>query len=184
MAEDFSVVGRADWSGILGLTLGSSLYLGNLGQGRTFGAGDPVDARTMIWEGHVEYRPPGLDARALLAVADVDELAEMNRLKGLTGSASAGCRLVGGYAQLGYDLLNRAATFHQLNPFFRYETLDTQAAVPRGFDSNSANDTTTLTPGLSYKPRPQIVGKTDYQIREDSASAGVNRLNVALGDLF
>ena len=184
MAEDFSVVGRADWSGILGLTLGASLYVGNSGHGRTLGAGDPVDARTMIWEGHVAFRARGFDARALLAVADVDQAAELNRLKGLTGTASVGRRLSGAYAQLGYDLLNRAATSHQLVPFFRYETLDTQAAVPRGFESNPANDTTVLTLGLSWKPRPQIVAKTDYQIREDGASAGVNQFNVALGYLF
>ncbi len=76
MAEDLSAAGRADWSGILGPTLGTSLYLANSGQGRTLGAGDPVDARTMIWEGHVEYWLRGLDAHALLAVADVDEAAE------------------------------------------------------------------------------------------------------------
>ncbi len=96
----------------------------------------------------------------------------MRRLKGLTGSASVGRRLAGGYAQLGYDLLNRSATSRQLIPFFRCETLDAQAAVPRGFDSNPANDTTILTHGLSGKLCPQIVAKTDCQIREDGASAG------------
>ncbi len=184
VAEDFSVVGRVDWNGVLGLTLGSSLYVGNSGHGRALPSGAVVDARTLIWEGHVEYQARGLDVRGLLAVADVDEAAGLNALQDLTGDSSIGERLQGGYVQVGYDVLNTSPTGHQLVPFVRYEAVNTQAEVPLGFSANPTNDVTILTLGLSWKPLPQIVGKVDYQIQGTEAETGVDQVNVALGYLF
>ena len=184
VAESFSVVGRVDWTGILGLTAGTSLYVGNSGHGRALASGTVVDARTLIWEGHVGYQARGLDVRALLAVADVDDVAALNELKSLSDSSSIGERLQGGYVQVGYDLLNRSTTTHQLIPFLRYESVDTQSQVPVGFASNPANDGTSLTLGLSWKPLPQIVGKADYQLYKNEAGSGVDQFNVALGYLF
>ncbi len=184
VAESFSVVGRVDWTGILGLTAGTSLHVGNSGHGRSLDTGAAVDARTLIWEGHLEYQARGFDLRGLIAIADVEDVAGLNALKDLTGTASIGERLRGGYLQLGYDLLARSTTAHQLIPFVRYETLDTQVEVPQGFARNPANDETIVTLGFSWKPIPQIVGKLDYEIRENGADAGVDQFNVALGYLF
>ena len=184
LAENFSTVGRVDWVGALGLTVGTSLYLGNSGHGRRLASGATVDVRTLIWEGHVAYQTSGLDVRALFAVADVDDAASLNALKGLTGNASVGERLQGGYVQLGYDLLTTASTPHQLIPFLRYESVDTQLRVPDGFSANPANDATIVTFGLSWKPLPQIVGKADYQLHGNRAGTGVDQFNIALGYLF
>ncbi len=174
VAQSFSAVGRVDWTGILGLTAATSLYTGNSGHDRALSSGTVVDARTLIWEGHVGYQARGLDVRALLAVADIDDVAALNDLKGLNGSSSIGERLEGGYVQVGYDLLNRSTTTHQLIPFLRYESVDTQSQVPIGFASNPANDGTSLTLGLSWQPLPQIVGKADYQIYRNEAGSGVD----------
>ncbi len=184
LAENFSAVGRVDWSGILGLTAGASLYAGNSGHGRTLDNGTTVDARTLIWEGHVEYQANGLDVRALFALADVDDAEALNALNGLTGSASVGERLRGAYVQVGYDLLTSAPTSHQLIPFLRYESVDTQARVPAGFTADGASDLTVVTLGLSWKPLTQIVGKADYQVNQTGAGTGVDQFNVALGYLF
>ena len=190
MAEDFSGVGRIDYVGTLGLTVGTSLYYGNSGHGRTLPGGDEdpdprvVDARTLIWEGHLEYRARGLDVRALYALADQDDAAGINALKGLEGDASVGERLWGGYLQVGYDVLRTADTSHQLIPFVRYEALNTQAEVPAGFSANPATDDTIVTLGFSWKPIPSVVGKIDYEIHSDEAETGVDQFNVALGYLF
>jgi len=184
VAEDFSVVGRVDYVGTLGLTLGTSLYVGNQGHGRTLSNGATVEARTVIWEGHAEYRARGFDLRALYAVADVNDVAALNQLRGFTGAESVGERLKGGYLQAGYDVLNTAPTGHQLVPFVRYETLDTQAEVPAGFSSNPANDDTIVTLGLSWKPIPAVVGKLDYEFRDNEAGTALDRFNMAIGYLF
>ena len=184
IAEDFSAVGRVDWRGVLGLTAGTSLYLGNSGHGRRLENGATVEALTLIWEGHLDYRARGFDVRALVALADVSDVAGLNALKGLTGGASVGERLGGGYLQVGYDLFTSTTASQQLIPYLRYEVVDTQTSVPEGFAANPANDLTILTLGLSWKPLPQIVGKMDYQLQQNEAETGVDQFNVALGYLF
>lgn len=184
VAENFSMVGRVDWMGSLALNVGTSLYMGNSGHGHRLSSGVTTDVKTLIWEGHLVYQAGGLDIRALFALADVDDVASLNALKGLTGNASVGERLQGGYVQLGYDLLTTASTPHQLIPFLRYESVDTQVRVPDGFSANPANDDTIVTLGLSWKPLPQIIGKTDYQVHRNRAGTGVDQFNIALGYLF
>ena len=185
LAESFSAVGRLDYVGTLGLTVGTSLYLGDSGHGRSVeGGGAAVDVRTLIWEGHAAYETSGLELRGLFALADLSDVTELNTLRGLTGGASVGERLWGGYVEAGYNVLTTAATTHQLIPFVRYEKVDTQATVPSGFSSDPVNDETIVTLGLSWKPLPQIVGKLDYEIHENGAGAGVDQFNIALGYLF
>jgi hypothetical protein len=183
VAESFAVVGRADYVGILGLTVGGSAYLGNSGQGRELDD-TTVDAQTLIWEGHVDYQARGLELRALVAGATVDQAAELNELRSLSGTGSIGERLEGGYVQAGYNVLSVLDTNHDLTPFVRYEWINSQVEVPEGFAVNPANEGTIITVGAAWKPLPQIVGKVDYEIQQNEAETGVNQLNVALGYLF
>jgi len=184
IAESFSVVSRLDWTGGLGFTAGSSLYAGDSGHGRALPDGTPVDVRTVIWEGHAQYRLRGLEVSGLLAVAGVDDVTALNELKGLTGSESVAERLWGGYLELGFDVLGARSTTHRLIPFVRYEALNTQSRVPDGFNPDPASDGTIVTLGISWNPLPQIVGKLDYQRIDNDALSGVDQLNLALGYLF
>ncbi|NIP57002.1 MAG: hypothetical protein GWM92_02590 [Gemmatimonadetes bacterium] len=183
LAEDLAGVGRIDYTGVLGLAVGTSLYLGGSAHERTL-AGEAVDGTTLIWEGHAEYAARGLDLRGLVAVASLDEVEELNALKGLTGGASIGERLVGGYVQAGYDVFRALDTEHQLVPFVRWERVNTQSEVPLGFSADPANERQIVTLGFSWKPIPQVVGKVDYQLRSTEAGTGVDQLNLALGYLF
>jgi hypothetical protein len=185
-AENFGVVGRLDVSPGLGLTVGSSAYLGNSGQGKPLPS-DPaatLGARTFIWEGHAQYKAGGFDLSGLLALSTVDDVAEINALTDLTGDASVGERLIGWYLQGGYDVLRATGSSHQLIPYVRYEQLDTQDRVPEGFASNPANDRSFLTIGTMWKPVSNVSLKADYQIVSNQADTGVNQLNVNLGYLF
>jgi len=185
-AEDFGAVGRVDYTGKLGLLVGTSAYLGNSGQGAEVPSapGQTVGAQTFIWEGHAEYKARGFDLRGLVSVATLDDAAEINELNGLTGSASVGERLVGWYLQGGYDVLRGRGGEHQLTPYVRYEQVNTQSRVPAGFTADPANDRRFLTFGAAWKPLPNVSLKTDYQIAHNEANTGVNGLNVALGYLF
>lgn len=185
-AENFGAVGRLDYTGVLGLTVGTAAYIGNSGQGAALPS-DParsLGARTFLWEGHAEYKARGLDLRGLLAVATLDDAAEVNALNGLSGAASVGDRLLGWYLQGGYDVLRGSASGHQLLPYLRYEQLDTQHRVPDGFESDPANDRSLVTFGAMWKPVPNVSLKADYQIVGNDAETGVNQLNVNLGYLF
>lgn len=186
VAEDLAGVVRLDYTGTLGLMVGTSVYIGESGQNAPspLEAGETIGARTLIWEGHAQYRAHGLDLRGLFALADVDDVAELNRARGLEGSASIGERLLGGYVQVGYDVLHRTRTTHQLLPYLRWERLDTQDEVPEGFGADPANDRTIVSIGAAWKPIPGFILKSDYQIHENGADTAVDQFNVALGYLF
>lgn len=184
VAEDFAGVVRVDYEGLLGLTVGGSAYYGESGHNRVTTTGDELQVRTLLYESHLGYRGYGFDVRGLLAVAAVDQAAELNDILGLAGAGSVGELMVGWYAQAGYDVLRGAGLVDQLIPYVRYESLDTQRQVPASFTADPANATSILTVGAEWKPVENAVLKADYQIRTNDASTGLNRLNVALGYLF
>lgn len=186
VAEDFAAVGRLDYVGAPGLLVGSSLYVGESGQNNLLpvAGAEPIGARTLIWEGHAQYRANGWDLRGLYALADLTDVAELNQARGLSGSASIGERLFGWYLQAGYDVLRAADTEDQVLPYVRWERLNTQAEVPAGFSSDPANERTVVSLGAAWKPITRVTLKADYQIHRNEAETGVNQFNVALGYLF
>ena len=184
-AANWGVVGRVDYTGVLGLTVGTSAYAGKSGQGETLPS-DPattVGAQTFIWEGHAEYKIRGFDLRGLLAIATLDDAAEINELNGFIDAASVGDRMLGWYVQGGYDVLHGRSA-HQVVPYLRYEQVNTQDQVPDGFAADPANDRRLVTVGAMWKPLPNISVKADYLVSGTEAETGVNQLNVNLGYLF
>lgn len=184
IAEDFAWVGRIDYEPTPGLLLGGSAYVGDSGQGLTTAAGEEVDLTTTIYEGHAEWRWRGLEVRFLGAKADLDDAALFNRTQGLTGNASVGEELSGWYGQVGYDVLSRTGSDHELIPYVRWEELDTQDTVPGGFASDPATDTESVTLGVAWKPFPQAIVKADYQDYDNGAGTATDQFNVALGYIF
>lgn len=185
-ARNFGGVARLEYTGVLGLNLGSSAYLGNSGQGaqRPLDPSRTISARTAIWEGHAEYKAMGFDLRGLVALATVSDAELVNELNGLVGTSSVGERMLGWYLQAGYDVLRPSGSSHQLVPYVRWEQLNTQERVPAGFEANPANDRRLVTLGGMWKPIPNVSVKADYQITTNEADTGVNQLNVNLGYLF
>jgi hypothetical protein len=179
-----AVAARLDYTlpGIPGLMVGGSAYFGNSVQGDLEVGGEDVRAPTSILEAHGRYTASGLDLRGLYAFAHVGDAAELNQVHGFTGEESIGEDMHGWYVQAGYDLLRRSS--QQLIPFIRYEALDTQASVPRGFLAAPENDRTSMTLGAVWKPITNIAVKADYQINDNQADTGVNQLSVSLGYLF
>lgn len=183
MANDFSVVGRVDYGGWPGILVGGSAMIGQTAHDREIGGREIAGTATIV-EGHVDLSRGGFDLRALYATASLDDAAELNALRNLTGASSIGERLTGGYAQVGYDLFRRVDTTHQLSPYVRYETLNTQAAVPTGFTANPSTDRTAWLIGAMWKPIRDVALKGDYQIHGNRADTGVNQFNVNLSYLF
>ncbi|MBW3552971.1 MAG: FAD:protein FMN transferase [Gemmatimonadetes bacterium] len=183
LAEDVGLAVRADYEGILGLLAGGSVYYGGADQGLRVG-GEEIDVTQLIWEAHASWQANGLDLRALVAGGALDGAAELNQALGLTGAASVGDELSGGYAHAGYDVLRHTTTTHQLFPYVRYEWLNTQAEVPEGYAANPANERTAILLGASWKPVPQVAVKGDYQIHANEAETGRNGFSLVLSYLF
>jgi len=182
-AEDFAWVGRLDYTASPGLMAGGSVYLGDSGQGLTGTDGETLGVRTLIWEGHLDYRHRGWELRGLYSRSDLDDVAELNEALGYMGSQSVGDTLKGYYLQAGYDVLG-GRRGRSLTPYLRWERLNTQASVPDGYIANPANDAGILTLGLAYQPIEQLIIKVDYQDVENEAGTGVDQFNVGLGYIF
>ena len=183
IAENFSAVGRIDYTATPGLMIGTSLYTGDQGHNSDFN-GREVSIGTTIWEGHIKYQGRGFDVQALTALASVNNADKLNEMKGLSGSGSVGEQMSGWYLQLGYDLLFSSASEHQLLPYIRYEAVNTQVEVPSGYSSSGSKDFNVTSIGMAWKPIGNAVLKTDYEIHSNASSSGVNQFNVALGWLF
>jgi len=178
LAEDLAVVGRLDWTATPGLLAGLSLYTGQAGQDQA-GLGS---TGVTLAEAHAEWRARGLWLRALGALGEIDDVAELNAANGFTGSDSVGEELQGYYLEAGYDVLSlfESESARSLTPYTRYESIDTQSEVPSGFASDPANDSDVLTFGLRFQPLAGLVFKAEYQDFEDASDG----MNVAMGYAF
>ena len=184
LSEDLGVAARLDYVAVPGLIVGGSSYVGETAQNRTDTSGEEIGGRTLIWEGHVDYKWRGWDLRALVAGSSVDQAAELNELNGLTGTEGIGTRMLGWYGQAGYDVLRSTGSTHQLIPYARYEQIDTQLETAAGFTANGVNDGSAVLLGVAWKPAPQVVAKVDYQLHSNAANTGVDQVNFQLGWLF
>ena len=114
-----------------------------------------------------------------------DDAAELSWVLGLTGSSGVAEAMQGGYVQLGYNVLSQLTTTGVgLTPYVRYERVDTQAAMPAGFERSLSTDNTFSTLGVEVKPIPNVVMKVDYSWVGNEANSAVNQFNVNLGYAF
>ncbi len=178
-AEDWAVVGRADWHPFEGTMFGGSIYSGDAGQGEDFGA------RVTLGEVHGDAKFRGVSLRGLYARGSIGDAAEINRERALTGNRGIGKSFGGWYVEGGYDVAS--IWLHgemSLAPFVRYERFNTQRSAATGFSSNPANDQKVMTVGVSFKPIQQTVIKLDWQNVDNQAGTGIDQWNIALGYIF
>jgi hypothetical protein len=184
-ADDFAWVGRVDTDFAPGLLAGASVYAGRSGQEVADTTGTVLDVGTVIAEVHADWKWKGLEARALAAFSQLDEVAELNEALGLTGAGGVGEEQNGWYVEAAYDLLSRRQQGEQaLFPFVRYESFNTQAEVPSGFTANPATEINVLTAGVDYRPIDPLVFKLEYQDFSNEAESGVDQVNASLGYIF
>lgn len=181
-AESFAWVGRLDWTQTPGLLAGIGLYVGEAGQDLKTTDRKNLQVPTRILELHGEYKRGPLWLRGLWAQATLGDAAALNRRLGLSGSAGVAETLRGWYVEAAYDLL--PAERRLLAPFVRYEEINTQASMPRGYTANPANDQTIVTFGIAFQPLPQIIFKLDAQNVQNRAGTGINQWNLGLGYVF
>lgn len=196
-ADDFAFVTRLDYSPAPGMQFGGSFYYGNAGQDTQFQQAERVpgtpgavvelpSVRTQIAEAHIQLEAKGARFRGLVVQADLGDTAELNNALELTGAASVGKELQGGYLELGYDVWSaiNPSSGQSVSPFVRWESYDTQADVPDGFLSDPKNDVQITTYGVAWQPLPNIIFKADYQNVNNGAGSGVNQFNLGMGYIF
>lgn len=166
-AEDLAGVIRVDYTptALPGSLFGGSFYYGGIDQARD---GFP-SASLAMWEAHAQYRRFGLELRALVTQAFLDEADDLTlALRGM-GEIKANeviaDEMFGWYVEAAYDVMPWIApdSGFYLAPFVRYERFDTQQSTPSGFAADGSKDIRLITSGLSLKPHPNVVFKFDYR---------------------
>jgi len=183
IADDLGFVGRLDYTGQPGLLVGASAYQGDSGQD----SGLSLD--TTILEGHFDLHRNGFRVRGLAATGQLDGAAELNALRAEQAEVavseidSVGEDLFGWYAELGYDVLNRAETGEaSLTPFIRYEELNTVDSIPGdGSQRAGKRDREAITLGIAFQPLDELIFKADYIINDAADGDPGNSFNLGLG---
>ena len=163
-ADSPAFVARADWEGVRGLTLGTSVYNGESGQ-----EGSTADFATSVYELHAQYALGAWRFRGLWADGTVDDTA-MLATPAPTGD------LGGWYLEGGYDLL-AGPNGEALTAYLRYESLDLQQGVAGG-------DLEVITAGLAWQPRAELIFKLGLQRQEDDAGMSEDRIEFGIGWIF
>lgn len=192
-AASLSAYASLEYKGIPGLTIGGAVSSGNSVHSnaafRNDGATpdlDGIKARVTLFDVHARYQIAGFDVKALYARGSIAQADLLTKAFAAANAIDGGTRPVMPSAFYGY-LIEGAYTFDlggdvALSPFARYERYNTQAKLPLGATSDPENRDKILTAGISFRPHPQIVLKTDYQkFFENSAN---DRINLGVGYMF
>ena len=191
-SEDLGGVVRIDVAPTDGLMVGGSFYQGDSGQDLDAAVG------TTIFEGHAAATFGGLSLRGLATVAELDDVAELNRSKASNKLAegdampadsaidSVGERMTGWYVEAAFDLLSLTAAggSQSLSPFVRYEEYNTQDEIPAGFKRSGSTEVNVVTVGVNYQPLEEIIFKADYQFYENESDSARDQFNLGLGYVF
>jgi hypothetical protein len=193
LAENFAFVGRVDWNPTPDLLIGASGYVGNAGQNQVapappMGTGLSLpDALTSIWEAHAEYQRRGLHLRGLFAQAMVDQADLLNAAIGnAPGGSGVASEMLGAYGEIAYEVLQWVAPNTQmtLEPFYRFEWVDTQQRAARGYVRDESQRNYIHTAGVSFKPIRNVVIKLDYRNISADAGTPADELNLGVGLVF
>jgi hypothetical protein len=185
------------------------VYVGSSGQDQSISVSDGgtflgevhvPDALTTIWELHGQFERGGLHTRALFSMIHIDDAADLSRALGpvppafgqpggigqLAPGEAIASRMLGLYAEVGYEVLQWIIpeTNMSLEPFFRYEYLDTQNDVPTGFVRDRSQIESVYTAGLHFKPIPNVVVKLDYRNRSARSGQIGDEVNAGIGLVF
>ena len=123
-------------------------------------------------DGDLRLRTRGLELRAEIASVWIGGIHRLNRglaatamLEGTTFDGPVAHQLLGGYVELGYNVLQqlRLRSGRQLVPFVRYEHVDTQYDVPADLGRAPGDRRDIVTAGLTFRPIAEVAVKLDYQ---------------------
>ncbi|NRA03863.1 MAG: hypothetical protein HRU00_14790 [Myxococcales bacterium] len=186
-------VARVDLTPAPGLLVGGSYYVGDSGADQVVTSEttptletELPDVLTSIWELHAQYQRGPLQLRGLWTQAHLGDAGELSTALGLADKRGVSRRSIGGYAEASYDVMPLLfpSSAWGLEPFFRFEYIDTQNSVPSGFTVNRAEKARLFIPGLSFRPHPNVVLKFDYRNIDDFAGEEDDEFNFGFGVVF
>ena len=200
LAEDLAFTGRLDWTPVPGFVIGASAFAGKAGQDQSFAVTGFPDVKlpstfTALWDIHSQLDWRGLHLRGLFTMTHIDDAGSLSVALGPEAGGGIGMLdagegvakgLLGGYAEISYDLLQwlDPGSEKTLQPFFRFEYLNTQYHMPSGFQADDSNELQIYTVGLQYTPIPNVVLKADYRNKVAGSGSAPDEVNLGIGLAF
>ena len=185
LAEDLAWVTRLDWTPIPELLLGGSYYVGDSGQDQTVAGVDIPGARLNLFEVHGQYRRGRLDARSVFAMSFLSDARELTNALGLAANRPVADEMLGAYVEVAYDVWDLFFNGGKyLAPFVRVEYVDTQYDVPSDFTANRNRAFWLVTPGITFKPHPNVVLKLEYRNFNPREGEIPDELSIGMGLAF
>jgi hypothetical protein len=196
-ADAFALTGRMEVEPLLGVIGGVSFFASDVGGNgdyfRRNGKKRDLKLPLIGYSFDARMRRYGIEARLVWAqffFPNAGDLMGALREDGsslfpnvdVTGPIPE--RIQGGYIELAYDVLHELHVQHELLPFVRFETYDTQAKVPSGYRREPSLDVDELTMGLTYRPIPQLAFKGDVQLRDRRYGLDELQVNFGFGYMF
>lgn len=203
--EELAVVGRFEYSPLLGVSLGTSFYSGGVDQENNIG-GDPS---VSIYEFDGRVRIHGVDFQASYAKVDINDADDISRatckkddptsadittgdfISGPEKCETVAEELSGWYVEAAYHLGQVLNTDWDFVPFVRYSEVNTQDKVSSGliktgipFAAKKEFDREILTFGIAAYPHPQVALKADFQNFEDAAGGDTDQVNLGVTYMF
>ncbi len=170
--DDFSAVGRVNYTAIAGMEIGGSMLYGQttvLAQSKPGSKVNNTDAdmSLFITEAHITYKANGWDVQALASLGSLGD-----GYKNLHTSSKVIPGLVNGqYITVGYDVLHNVASTQKLYAVGEIERLDMDTDNETSNPDNHKFNQYTL--GLAYFPDPKVVIKAEYNIKDYAAGANL-----------
>lgn len=146
----FQVSGYTGGTTGLGTYQADSLHL----QSGIFGS--PI----YLAEADFQYDHEGFSAKALGTYVSLPDASNINS----AFANNVPQTMYGMYGEIGYDLLHKSGSKHQLVAFARYENFNLNAKIPQNGISDPTLDQWHVITGLNYFPIPNVVIKADVRI--------------------
>lgn len=193
MAEDIALAARLDYTPMLNLKVGGSVYTGKSSHDSQYfecvdgscGKVNLPGARLTIWDLHAMYSWQGLDLRALFAMSHLEDSDTLNRIG---GGGKIAKEMYGFYTEAAYDIMPWVLgdTQQQLSPFLRFSYIDQHAEMAGDWDAKGRYEHRIWTTGISYKPHPNVVLKVDYRNFDtvDNSHEREDEVNFGVGFVF
>lgn len=182
---------RFSYLGIPNLNLGFSTYLGE-SESSAYNGLDLSDENAVMSADSTiiginmigidgRYQQGPLQLRGQYVVAD---LSNTNQYNIFTGK-DLGSKMMGYYAEAGYNLLSKKETNDELIAFVRYENYNTHKEVEDNITINSNYDRKDVVLGLGWKLAKGAMFKVDYQIKSNgNANPRTDYINIGTAVWF
>lgn len=190
-ADDLAFALRLDYGNVVGSHVGASVYIGNTGQNRNKEQLD-VDGTVTITEIHGVYDEGNIRLRALVLLgklSDSEAITKANR--GLPNALEAkrtpvASEALAYFVEAGYDIASMIGHNNAIIPFVRYDFVDSMYDTEGIVQDFDRYERTTITTGINYFLRPNIVFKADYAVTSfgDESIEDMKAFTLAIGFQF